>query len=60
MTQPSNVPAYFNTCEKFIFHYVSIRVDNKDGSLVGVVDTPANIIEWISEAEAEKLKEQGY
>jgi len=43
-----------------VFHYVNIRVDNKDGSLVGVVDTPANIIEWISEAEAEKLKEQGY
>lgn len=60
MTQPSGYPAYFSTCEKFVFHYVNIRVDNKDGSLVGVVDTPANIIEWISEAEAEKLKEQGY
>ena len=60
MTQPSGYPAYFSTCEKFVFHYVNIRVDNKDGSLVGVVDTPANIIKWISEAEAEKLKEQGY
>ena len=42
------------------FQFLGFRVDNKDGSLVGVVDTPANIIEWINEAEAEKLKEQGY
>ena len=60
MTQPSGYPAYYNTCEKFIFMYVTIRVDNKDGSLFGVVDNPANIVEWISEAEAEKLQEQGY
>lgn len=60
MTQPSGYPAYYNTCEKFIFMYVTIRVDNKDGSVFGVVDNPANIVEWISEAEAEKLKEQGY
>ena len=60
MSQPSGYPAYFNTCQKFVFQYTNLRVDNKDGSLFGIVDTPANLIEWISEAEAEKLKEQGY
>lgn len=60
MTQPSGYPAYYNTCDKFIFMYINVRVDNKDGSLYGVVDTPANVVEWISEAEAEKLREQGY
>ena len=39
---------------------IKVSVDNKDGSLYGVVGTFANIIEWISEAEWEKLKEQGY
>jgi hypothetical protein len=37
-----------------------MSVNNRDGSLYGVVGTFANVIEWISEAEAEKLKEQGY
>lgn len=37
-----------------------MSVINRDGSLYGVVGTFANVIEWISEAEAEKLKEQGY
>jgi hypothetical protein len=35
-------------------------VNNKDGSSYGTVGTFVNVIEWISEAEAEKLKEQEY
>jgi len=35
-------------------------VRNKDGSIYGSLGTYVNIIEWISDAEAEKLKEQGY
>ena len=34
-----------------------MSVNNRDGSLYGVVGTFANVIKWISEAEAEKLKE---
>ena len=60
MSQPTQYVSYYSTCEKFIFQYTTLSVDNKDGSLYGVVGTFANIIEWISEAEWEKLKEQGY
>lgn len=55
MYQPTMYTSYYSTCEKFVFQYMTLHV--KD---VGVVGTFANIYEWISEAEAEKLKEQGY
>lgn len=60
MNQPTSYTSYYSTCENFIFQYVTLSVDNKDGTEFGVVGTFVNIIEWISEAEAEKLKEQGY
>ncbi len=60
MSQPAQYTSYYSTCENFVFQYVGISVDNKDGSLYGTVGTFVNIIEWISEAEAEKLKEQGF
>jgi hypothetical protein len=37
-----------------------MSVDNKDGSSFGNVGTFITMYEWISDAEAEKLKEQGY
>lgn len=60
LTQPTGYVSNFNTCQKFVFQYVTLSVDNKDGTPFGVVDTYANIIEWIDDKEAEKLKEQGY
>lgn len=60
MSQPTNYTSYYNTCQNFIFQFVTLSVDKKDGTEYGTVGTFMNIIEWISEAEAEKLKEQGY
>lgn len=37
-----------------------MSVQNKDGSLFGTVGTYVTVMEWISDAEAEKLKEEGY
>ena len=37
-----------------------MSVDIKDGSSFGTVGTFLTRYEWISDAEAEKLKEQGY
>ena len=60
INQPTQYTSYYSTCEDFILQYVTLSVDNKDGTIYGTVGTFVNIIEWISEAEAEKLKEQGY
>ncbi|WP_373176447.1 DUF4984 domain-containing protein [Bacteroides eggerthii] len=60
ISQPTQYTSYYSTCENFVFQYVAISVNNKDGSLYGTVGTFINVIEWISDAEAEKLKEQGY
>lgn len=60
INQPTFYTSYYSTCENFIFQYVTLSVDNKDGSSFGTVGTFINVIEWISDAEAEKLKEQGY
>lgn len=60
ISQPAAYTSFYNTNENFILQYVTLSVNNKDGSFYGTVGTFVNIIEWISEAEAEKLKEQGY
>lgn len=52
--------SFYSSCENYVFQYVTLSVDNKDGTEFGTVGTFANLIEWISDAEAEKLKEQGY
>lgn len=60
MNQPTAYTSYFSTNENFVFQYVTLTMNNRDGSVFGVVGTYANLIEWISDADAEKLKEQGY
>ena len=55
MYQPTMYTSYYSSCENFVLQYVTIYVDG-----VGTVGTYVNILEWISDAEAEKLKEQGY
>lgn len=52
--------SYFSSCEKFVYQFIIVHVENKDGSSFGTVGVFLNLIEWISDAEAEKLKEQGY
>ena len=59
ISQPSIYTSYFNSCLKYVLQYVSMSVDNKDGSSFGTVGTFISMFEWISDAEAEKLKEQG-
>ena len=59
ISQPSIYTSYYNTCQNYVLQYVSMSVDNKDGSSFGTVGTFISMFEWISDAEAEKLKEQG-
>ncbi len=58
MLQSANYISYYNTCQKFVFQYVTLGADMADGSF-NALGTYINLMEWISEAEAEKLKEQG-
>ena len=60
ISQPSIYTSYYNTCQNYVLQYVTMSVDNKDGSNFGNVGTFITMYEWISDAEAEKLKEQGY
>lgn len=60
LNQPTAYTSSYSTNENFILQYVTMSVNNKDGSYYGTVGTFVNVLEWISEAEAEKLKEQGY
>ena len=60
ISQPSLYTSYFNTCQNYVIQYVSFNVLNKDGSSYGNVGTFISLFEWISDAEAEKLKEQGF
>ncbi len=60
LNQPTAYTSLYSTNENFILQYVTMSVNNKDGSYYGTVGTFVNVLEWISEVEAEKLKEQGY
>ncbi|WP_195636955.1 DUF4984 domain-containing protein [Bacteroides ovatus] len=60
LNQPTAYTSFYSTNENFILQYVTMSVNNKDGSYYGTVGTFVNVLQWISEAEAEKLKEQGY
>lgn len=60
MSQPTNYVSYYNTCENFVLQYVTLSVYNKDKTLYGTVGTYLNIFEWISDAEAEDMIQEGY
>lgn len=60
ISQPTAYTSYFSTCEDFVLQYVTLNVYNEDGSLYGSVGTYVNILEWISEGEAEDLRQDGY
>lgn len=59
MYQPQSAVSYFSSCEKFIFQYMTLYVP---GMAVGAntVGTFVNVVEWISDDEAEKLMREGY
>ena len=59
ISQPSIYTSYYHSCLKYVLQYVTMSVDKKDGSSYGTVGTFISMFEWISDAEAEKLKEQG-
>lgn len=59
MYQPSAYVSYFSSCEKFIFQYMTLYVPGMaEGT--NTVGTFANVVEWISDDEAEKLMREGY
>lgn len=53
--QPTAYASYYNVCQTFVFLYITVYVENVD-----TVGTYVNMIEWISDEEAEQLKNQGY
>jgi hypothetical protein len=55
MMEPMGYTSYYGTCEKFMVLYTTMYVDN-----VGTVGTYVNIIEWITEEEAERLKRESF
>lgn len=58
MTNPTMYTSYYSSCEKFIFQYMNLYIPSMSGyNTVGVF---VNAVEWISEDEAKKLKNEGY
>lgn len=53
--QPMAYVSYYNVCQNFVLLYLTIYVKE-----VGVVGTYVNILEWISDEEAQQLKNEGY
>lgn len=53
--QPTVYTSYYNVCQSYVFLYITVYVENVD-----TVGTYVNMIEWISDEEAEQLKKQGY
>lgn len=51
-------PSYFNSCQRFVELWCHVYVENL-GETVGTVGHYYNIIEWISDEEAERLQREG-
>lgn len=52
---PTGYLSYFNCCENFFLLYMTAYVEN-----VGTVGTYVNVFKMISDAEAEKIKNEGF
>ncbi len=50
-------PSYFNSCQRFVELWNHVYVENL-GQTVGTVGHYYNILEWISDEEAERLKRE--
>ena len=50
-------PSYFNSCQRFVELWNHVYVENL-GQTVGTVGNYYNILEWISDEEAERLKRE--
>ena len=60
MLQPNGYTSYYSSCEGFVYQYMTLYVMNPDESIYGTVGTFINVLKWITDDEAEKLKRKGY
>ena len=60
MLQPNGYTSYYSSCEGFVYQYMTLYVMNPDESIYGTVGTLINVLKWITDDEAEKLKREGY
>ena len=51
-------PSYFNSCQRFVELWNQVYVENL-GQTIGTVGHYYNILEWISDEEAERLRAEG-
>ena len=50
--------SYFNSCQRFVVLWLHVYVENL-GQSIGTVGHFYNVLEWISDEEAERLKQEG-
>lgn len=51
--------SYYNSCQRFVVLWLEVYVENL-GQTVGTVGHFYNVLEWISDEEAERLKREGF
>ena len=49
--------SYFNSCQKYVTLWIKVHVENM-GENVGLVGHFYNIIEWVSDEEADRLQRE--
>jgi hypothetical protein len=52
-------PSFFNSCQRFVELWMHVYVENV-GEPVGTIGEFYNVLEWISEEEAEELRREGF
>lgn len=51
--------SYFNSCQRFAVLWLHVYVKDL-GTMIGTVGNYYNVLEWISDEEAERLKREGF
>ena len=57
-THSNYYPSYYNACQSFVELWMHVYIENL-GAAVGTVGDYYNIIEWISEEEYDRLRQEG-
>jgi hypothetical protein len=51
--------SYFNSCQRFAVLWLHVYVEDL-GTPIGTVGNFYNVLEWVSDEEAERLKREGF
>ena len=58
-TTPTYQPSFYNSCQRFVELWNYVYVEDM-GEMIGTVGHFYNVLEWVSDEEADALRKEGF